>query len=81
MDDFRLINESRLFCVFVFVLGSGAGSLLLEQRIHPQSDRGELSSHPAAGVRHPLQSLQGALEPVSGLHEHEHTLINTTHDF
>lgn len=48
------------------VSGSGAGSLLLEQRVHPQSDRGELSSHPAAGVRHALQSLQGTLEPVSG---------------
>lgn len=62
----------------MFVLGSGAGSLLLEQRIHPQSDRGELSSHPAAGIRHPLQSLQGALEPVSG--SHKHTQINTTHN-
>ena len=56
------------------LLGSGASSLLLEQRVHPQSDRGELSSHPATGVRHPLQSLQGALEPVSTTQEHSLTL-------
>lgn len=75
-------NSNSSVCVFVS--GSGAGSLLLEQRIHPQSDRGELSSHPAAGIRHPLQSLQGALEPVSGSHmnSNTHKLIQLiTHRF
>lgn len=59
--------------VCVFVAGSGASSLLLEQWVHPKSDRGELSSHSAAGIRHPLQSLQGTLEPVSGSRNNTNT--------
>lgn len=77
----ELFISTLLPCVFVS--GSGAGSLLLEQRVHPQSDRGELSSHPAAGIRHPLQSLQGALEPVSVSHmsTHTHRLTHTSQLF
>uniref|UniRef100_A0A8C6P1H4 Protein phosphatase 2, regulatory subunit B', epsilon isoform b n=1 Tax=Nothobranchius furzeri TaxID=105023 RepID=A0A8C6P1H4_NOTFU len=44
--------------------GGRASSLLLEQRVHHESDRGELQRHPAHHVRQPLQDLQRALEPV-----------------
>jgi len=46
--------------------GGGASAVLLEQRVHHESDRGELQRHPAHHVLQPLQDLQRALEPVSG---------------
>ena len=53
-------------CVCVCVcVGGRTGALLLEQRVHHESDRGELQRHPAHHVRQPVQDLQRTLEPVS----------------
>ncbi|XP_061664968.1 serine/threonine-protein phosphatase 2A 56 kDa regulatory subunit beta isoform isoform X1 [Syngnathoides biaculeatus] len=48
-------------------LGGGAGLLLLEKRVRPESDRGQPSHHPAAGLFRPLRRLQGAVEPAHRL--------------
>lgn len=44
--------------------GSRTSSVPLEQRVHPESDRGEHRQDPAHHVRQPLPHLQRALEPV-----------------